>query len=100
MFYPKNADQDLSSALFQSPTKEYRGAPFWSWNDELEIPELLRQIRWMKENCIGGFFMHARGGLKTPYLSEKWMRSVEACWIKMSFAVRLMSFMKWASAAF
>ena len=58
---------------------EYRPIPFWSWNDELEIPELLRQIRWMHKNGIGGFFMHARGGLKTPYLSQKWMASVKAC---------------------
>lgn len=58
---------------------QYRPIPFWSWNDELEIPELLRQIRWMHENGIGGFFMHARGGLKTPYLSEKWMQAIEAC---------------------
>lgn len=58
---------------------EYRPIPFWSWNDELEIPELLRQIHWMHEMGIGGFFMHARGGLKTPYLSEQWMQAIKAC---------------------
>ena len=41
---------------------EYQSVPFWSWNDQLD-PEILKeQIRWMKENGIGGFFMHARGG--------------------------------------
>ena len=58
---------------------KYRPVPFWSWNDELD-PEILRQqIGWMQENGIGGFFMHARGGLKTTYLEEKWMQCIEAC---------------------
>ena len=39
--------------------------PFWSWNDRLEKKELVRQIELMKESGIEGFFMHARGGLKT-----------------------------------
>ncbi len=57
----------------------YRPIPFWSWNDSLD-PQLLRkQIRWMKNCGIGGFFMHARGGLKTPYMGEEWMRCIEAC---------------------
>ena len=42
----------------------YRPRPFWSWNDDLKKEELLRQIDQMKEKGIGGFFMHARGGLK------------------------------------
>ena len=58
---------------------KYRPVPFWSWNDDLQVDELIRQIRWMKENGIGGFFMHARGGLKTPYLGEKWFECVDAC---------------------
>ena len=58
---------------------EYKPIPFWSWNDKLEPEELKRQVCWMRENSIGGFFMHARSGLKTPYLSEEWMRCVAAC---------------------
>lgn len=58
---------------------EYRSVPFWSWNDKLTPDELLRQIGWMKENGIGGFFMHARGGLKTTYLSEEWMQCIDVC---------------------
>ncbi len=57
----------------------YRPIPFWSWNDELEPERLRAQIRWMKDSGIGGFFMHARGGLKTPYLGEEWMQCIEAC---------------------
>ena len=33
----------------------------------------------MKDNGIGGFFMHARGGLKTQYMSEEWMYCIDAC---------------------
>ena len=58
---------------------KYKGFPFWSWNDELEEEELIKQIDWMHDNGIGGFFMHARGGLTTPYLGEKWFSCVEAC---------------------
>lgn len=58
---------------------KYRAFPFWSWNDELDEKELVRQIDWMHDNGIGGFFMHARGGLTTPYLGEKWFSCIEAC---------------------
>ncbi len=59
--------------------EEYKPIPFWSWNDKLEKNELIRQIRWMKEVGFGGFFMHARGGLDTEYLSEEWFDCVKAC---------------------
>ena len=58
---------------------KYRSFPFWSWNDELDEKELVKQIDWMHDNGIGGFFMHARGGLTTPYLGEKWFSCVRAC---------------------
>jgi len=57
----------------------YRPAPFWSWNEKLDPQELRRQIREMHKAGIGGFFMHARGGLQTGYLSPEWMACVEAC---------------------
>ncbi len=57
----------------------FRGAPFWSWNDKLDPEELRRQIRQFHQQGLGGFFMHARIGLDTPYMSEEWMQAVEAC---------------------
>lgn len=63
----------------ESVPSNYRPIPFWSWNDRLDDGELCRQIRWMHKNGVGGFFMHARGGLKTPYLSDEWMQAVDAC---------------------
>ena len=59
--------------------KKYQCIPFWSWNDELDEQGLVEQIEWMNENGVGGFFMHARGGLKTEYLGEKWFSCVKAC---------------------
>lgn len=59
--------------------KEYRPLPFWSWNDKLEKEKLIEQIHWMNEKENGGFFMHARSGLMTEYLSEEWMQCIEAC---------------------
>ena len=59
--------------------KDYRSIPFWSWNDKLETTKLIEQIHWMNDSGIGGFFMHARSGLQTEYLSEEWMQCIEAC---------------------
>ena len=50
---------------------EKRSIPFWSWNDKLDPEELREQIRDMKSVGIGGFFMHARGGLRTEYMGEE-----------------------------
>ncbi len=59
--------------------RDCRPCPFWSWNDELEPEELRRQVRAMHDAGLGGFFMHARSGLKTEYLSDRWMECVNAC---------------------
>lgn len=58
---------------------DYRSIPFWSWNNELDEAELIRQIDEMKSVGIGGFIMHARIGLKTEYLGEKWFSCIKAC---------------------
>lgn len=57
----------------------YKCIPFWSWNDELDPQGLVGQLEWMHENGVGGVFMHARGGLKTEYLGEKWFECIKAC---------------------
>ncbi len=64
---------------FNKPGSEFRGKPFWAWNGTLEPAELQRQIRVMKTMGLGGFFMHSRVGLGTPYLSEEWFDCVDAC---------------------
>jgi hypothetical protein len=62
---------------FKNPGKDYRSSPFWSWNDRLDPKELSRQINEMKSSGMGGFFMHSREGLETPYLSEEWMNCIK-----------------------
>lgn len=57
----------------------YAPVPFWSWNNALEKDELLRQIDDMKSVGCGGFIIHARMGLRVPYLSEEWFSLVETC---------------------
>lgn len=63
---------------FKNVDKKYRPIPFWSWNEKLETEETSRQIRMMDKAGIGGFFMHARGGLQTEYLGEEWFDNVKA----------------------
>lgn len=60
-------------------SKDFYSLPFWSWNDRLEEKELIKQINWMHKNDIGGFFMHARSGLVTEYLSDEWMSCIKTC---------------------
>ncbi len=64
---------------FNENLQKYKSIPFWSWNDKLQPEELRAQIREMKDVGMGGFFMHARGGLKTPYMEDEWFDCVEAC---------------------
>ncbi len=69
----KNIDRIRASA------KSYGSIPFWSWNDRLDEKELRRQIRHMHGEGMNGFFMHARGGLETEYLSDEWFSCINAC---------------------
>jgi len=63
---------------FKNVDKKYRPIPFWSWNEKLDTEETKRQIGIMDEAGIGGYFMHARGGLLTEYMGEEWFDNVRA----------------------
>ncbi|MGO4542651.1 glycosyl hydrolase [Paenibacillus sp. 2TAB19] len=75
----KSADEEWNWDKLRGPDSSYRSVPLWSWNDKLEIAELERQIEEMNRAGIGGFFMHARGGLQTPYMGEEWMEAIRSC---------------------
>ena len=80
MIYEKNrSEKSLNRSLFEKPTSEYRAAPFWAWNCRLEHDELLRQIDIFREMGFGGFHMHVRTGLATPYLGDEFMDLVRDC---------------------
>ena len=70
---------DAQAAMLDNPPACFRGKPFWAWNGLLEPGELRRQIRVMRRMGLGGFFMHARVGLATPYLGDEWFALVDAC---------------------
>ncbi len=65
-------------ADFADPPLQYRPVPFWSWNERMEPTELRRQVRLLAASGWGGAFVHSRGGLVTPYLSEDWFAAVDA----------------------
>jgi len=66
-------------AQFKRPGPEYRAAPFLSLNDDLNARELDRQIRELKSQGAGGFFLHPRVGVITPYMSAKWLDLMAGC---------------------
>ncbi len=79
MLYKKNQEKALSTELFKNPTCEYRGTPFWAWNNLLTKEELSRQIEIFNEMGLGGFHMHVRTGLKNTYLDDNYMELVKSC---------------------
>ena len=79
MLYPKNQSPELSHELFKAPTSEYRGAPFWSWNCRLDKDELMRQADILGQMGFGGYHMHVRSGMDTPYLGDEFMSCIRAC---------------------
>ena len=62
-----------------TPDVSYRPVPFWSFNDELKAQMLRWQVGQQKEAGLGGYFLHARSGLRTKYMSEDWMNALQVC---------------------
>ena len=76
-----NTTPEKFNSLFESaqtPAAEWRSAPFWALNGNLKPEEIRKQIRGFHANGLGGFYLHARTGLETPYLSEKWFECIDA----------------------
>lgn len=78
-YFKHNETASIDNELFKAPTSEYRGAPFWAWNSSLDPDQLREQIDIFKEMGLGGFNMHVRQGLATPYLEKDFMDAVKAC---------------------
>ena len=70
---------DRITELIARDAPLHASIPFWSWNDKLEDGGLRRQIQNMKELGMRGFFMHARGGLETEYMSDEWFHAIKVC---------------------
>lgn len=64
--------------IIEEKAPDFGSIPFWSLNDELKPDEIRRQVRIMYEKKMKGFFMHARMGLTTEYLSDDWFDCIAA----------------------
>ena len=53
--------------------------PFFFLNHRLEPARLRARIKEMHAAGCDGFFLHAREGLATPYLSKEWFAAVKVC---------------------
>lgn len=76
MLYEKSKEPTLNPELFRNPTNDYRGAPFWSWNCKLEPGVIDEQIEMLYRMGFGGYHIHVRTGLDTPYLGDEFMSMV------------------------
>ena len=79
MLYKNNNTKALDMNVFENPSSEYRGAPFWSWNALLDKDRLENQIQCFKEMGFGGFYMHPRCGMETKYLSDEFFKCIAQC---------------------
>ncbi len=50
--------------------------PFFVWNGEVTEAGIDRQVAEFHEQGVGGFFIHPRPGLITPYMSDRWYELV------------------------
>lgn len=76
-FRPQHNTLDV--ATFQNPGPEFRGAPFWGWNGDLDRARLFEQIDVFEKMGMGGAHLHPRTGMSTPYLGEEFMSIVRDC---------------------
>jgi hypothetical protein len=57
---------------FPNPPAQFRSAPLYVWNNDVQESDIDQFLRDFKEQGIGGVFIHPRPGLITEYLSERW----------------------------
>ena len=79
MQYKQSKTERLSKELFLNPSPEYRGAPFWAWNGKIEENKLSDQIDILEKMGMGGFHMHVRTGMESPYLNKEYMSYIQFC---------------------
>lgn len=75
--YKKNAEKKLSNSLFENPTAEYRGTPFWAWNCKMTREHVENSYSELEEMGMGGAHLHCRTGLDIPYLGKEFMELVK-----------------------
>ncbi|MCL4217052.1 MAG: hypothetical protein KJ052_08635 [Candidatus Hydrogenedentes bacterium] len=63
---------DTVRETFANPTRDYRSAPLWVWNDMLTEEQIRSTLRDLASQNVKQAFVHPRPGLMTPYLSDEW----------------------------
>jgi len=64
--------------FLKNPEMQYRPRNYWGWLENITPEETVWQIEKMHEAGLGGYVMHARGGLTMPYMGKQWIDSVKA----------------------
>ena len=98
----EKSKEAFSEQEFQAPGREYRGAPFWSWNGKLEQSRIDEQLRVFQKMGFGGYHIHSRIGLETEYLGKEFMQLVQHCCRygdELGMDTRLYDEDKWPSGA-
>lgn len=77
MLFQKKGMQKGIEGLFQNPTAEYRGAPFWAWNCKMTKEKIDETISELQEMGMGGGHIHCRTGMDNPYLGPEFLGLVK-----------------------
>lgn len=70
--YPKN-QMPLSDSLFENPTSEYRGTPFWAWNCQMTEDKVTMIVDTLQKMGMGGGHIHCRTGMNNPYMGKEFL---------------------------
>ena len=65
-------------SILKNPDNKYRPLNYWGWLENIQPEEVKWQVGEMHKAGLGGYVMHARGGLEIPYMGEQWLDSVKA----------------------
>ena len=68
----------MNRELFQNPLTscDHTLSPFWFWNDSISEDRITEQLEIMKQIGVMQPVIHARHGLKVPYLSAEWFQCI------------------------
>ena len=65
-----------NTSLFYTPSKEFRGLPFWAWNTEITSQKITKQVEVFKQMGFGGFVIHVRHGLRDEYMGQNFFERI------------------------
>mgnify|MGYP000731251033 CR=1 FL=1 len=66
---------EINNNISRNSRKEFAPLSFWAWNSNMDKESINKRIKEFHEQGFRGFFMHSRGGLRTPYFSDDWFQA-------------------------